>query len=253
MANPDRRLAGWRSTSMAFVIQAAICSSLAAETTPATIVDQRSTKQPFEQIALAPAAETSLELKVRTGGHVFRNSLAEARAVLEELRLFADTARNAIGMGRNITALRRTNNDLRRNLDDYLATRHDLENDLAKVEAKSALLTGIILEQWLLSEQMRRDKAEQNQRLALAKSAWISTTKRLNLLKHKLAEQREKAGILRARTAALAAEIGRTRRAAINLEKDAKAFDADRQAANAKVRRLRHGTSTGLRTILLSP
>jgi hypothetical protein len=57
---------------------------------------------------------------------------------------------------------------------------------------------------------------------------------------------------LRARRAALAAEIGRTRRQVINLKDQTRVLERDREALEATARQLRHGISARLRTLLVS-
>lgn len=253
MANPDRWQVRWRVVAMTFCLQTMISLPLLAETTPSTIVDGQSSMPPLLRIALAPPATgTAPSSRTSMNGSALRNNLDEARAVLEDLRFFADTARRAIEMGRKIAALRLENKELKQNLAKTIDGRHDLDSSLVAFEAKSVLLTRTVLAHWLISERLRQDEAEKDAKLSSAKAAWIETAGRLNALKRQLVDHHDKARNLRAKTAALAAEIGRTRRAIINLEEEARLLDADRQTVQVRIRQLRHGISTRLRTILLS-
>lgn len=253
MANPDRRQVSWLVFTLGLLIQTLLCQSAAAGTSPA-VADRHgaSSKNPAQISTKGPAA---IEIATFSKGTPSKNELParldEARDILEDLRLFTDTAQRALRMGREIKALRAESDHIKQAITDA-GNRHDLISKLAKIEGQSSTLVRKVLAQWLISEQLRHQQTENDERLALTRSAWLATKSRVIRLENQLAEHHQDSRDLRAKTAALAAEIGRTRREIISLKQETHLANHDRRAIEAMTRQLRQDISTGLRTMLLS-
>lgn len=252
MSNPNRSRASWIYPALAFVIQALICFPLAAGTPP-TDPDKpgRSSTKPLQIAAIAPSSITDVvPPRVWMERRDFRRKLDEARAILQELQTFANTAQRAIRMGEKIRALRLDNKRLKQDITDDAVGGHDLKRDLFETDIKTSSLTETVVANWLISMRLRHQSTVDDSRLISAKVTWVKAEERLASLRRQVAEHRNNARNLRAKSAALAAEIGRTRRQIINLKEETRLTDDDRQAIETMTRQLRHEVSAGLRTLL---
>lgn len=253
MATPDQGQVSWLVFTLGLLIQTLLCLPAAAGTPPA-ITDRHgaSSSSPAQMSTDGPATiETAILSKETPPKNELRARLDEARDILEDLRLFADTAQRTLRIGREIKALHAENDHIRQAITDA-GNRHDLVSKLAKIEAQSSTLARNVLTQWLISEQLRHQQTVKDDRLALTRSAWLATKNRVTRLQNQLAEHRQDSRNLRAKTATLAAEIGRTRREIISLKQETHLANHDRRAIEAITRQLRQNISAGLRTMLLS-
>jgi septal ring factor EnvC (AmiA/AmiB activator) len=234
-------------------IQALLCWPLAAGTVQATDPENQrpSVDNTIRIAALSPSTASGV---LPPAGHLdtagFRKKLAEARAILEDLRTFAGTAQQAIRSGERISSLRLENQRLKQEVTDQADGRQDLERDLVDTQALSSHLTGIVVDNWLTWLKLIDQDEADDRWFVAARADWLETERHLLALREQVKAMRKVTHDLRARRAGLAAEIGRTRRQIINLEDQTRVLEDDRQGLETMARELRHEISARLRTIL---
>ncbi len=252
MSDPSKWQFNWLFAMLTTTIQILLCSHLAAETISMVPSDDRGSLPELRQIvALAPSASTATSSSINDiKASLLRKKLVEARAILEDLRSFADTAQKTIRMSEEIKTLHQKNKRLKKAIIDHTRGRQNLAHGLIKAEAEIDSLTRAIVANWLMSLRVERQFTADDSRLTSARMTWIETENRLILLKHGLAQHRDNTRNLRVKSAALAAEIGRTKRQIINLQRETSLSNDDRQSIETMTRQLRHDVSSQLRTLL---
>lgn len=175
-----------------------------------------------------------------------RTRLNQARDVLEELRVFAGTARGIIEMGQEIAELREDNRRLQQALASSIESRDNLHQKLAGIETRPTLLLQTVLAHWLVSEHLSRRDVLLDQRLNTTIAGWAASQNRLDALARLLEKRRSQARDLRAKTAALTVEIARTRREIFYAQQETRLAQAERQAIELSTKRLRQQRSADL-------
>lgn len=254
MSNPKAWQMNRACFALAFLIQALLCFPLAAGTSP-TDRDgrERSWIKPLEVTAIIPSATSGiLPPADRMERKQFREKLDEARTILEALRSFASTAQRAIQAGEKISTLRLENKRLKQGIADHRDSRRELERDLVDVEALKSSLTGTVVANWLASWELSHQDTADDRKLISARADWVETELRLASLRKQVTAYRKEAHSLRARRAALAAEIGRTRRRVINMQDRTRFLEENRKILETTTRQLRHDVSAWLQLILVA-
>jgi len=174
----------------------------------------------------------------------------EARAVLEDLRRFADAAQQAIEMGQRIKTLRLENERLRQGIADFETDGHQLQRHLFDETAETSRLMKAITANWILTLKLKHQDQTADHRLILARDALTTSKKRLASLYKRVDERHNAIQDLRAKSAALAAEIGRMRRQIIISHQETRLIEQKSQAIDISIRELRHLVSARLRALL---
>lgn len=254
MSNANRSEASKIGITLAFAIQMLLCFPLAAGASPAAS-DQPCGALPatLQIAAIAPSA-TAVPAPGQVWMHQtdLRRKLDEVRDILQELLSFADTAQRAIQMGRKIKALRLENKRLKRDLAEDTINEYGLEANLAKAETEGNRLTGTVVANWLTSIRVDHQSAVDESRLTAAKAAFAQSDLQLASLRREVAKHRSNARDLRAKSAALAVEIGRMRRQIANVKRETRLTEDERLAIETTIMQLRHEVSAGLRTMLVA-
>ncbi|MGI9452232.1 MAG: hypothetical protein ACR2QH_16575 [Geminicoccaceae bacterium] len=175
----------------------------------------------------------------------------EARAVLEDLRSFADSAQRVILMGQKIRKLRLENERLKQSIAAIEEGDHHVEGHLDEIGAKTTRLTKAIITNWILALELKHQGSADDDRLDLANAALAKSEERLATLRKQVDERRSTVHDLRVKSAALAAEIGRMKRQAILSNQETRRNEGHQLATELAIRQLRHAVSARLRTLLV--
>ena len=243
----------WLMLGIAFLIQAISSAPLTAAAPSDPSGDLQERKADLVQtVALQPFPAHDEASEVLSDEQLeFQRRVEEARALLAEFKRIADIAQHALHMEGRIKALRRDNARLKRRIRRDRDDARRLRQGLISMRDDAATMTAEIVRNWLLDVNHADQLAVDQDRLSSAEHAWQETTAKLAALRHRADQQRERLQSLRARKAALAAEIGRTRREIVNLEATSRLADHDRLTIDLDSAQLRHDVAAWLRTILV--
>lgn len=182
--------------------------------------------------------------------HDVQGKIAEAKAILQELRDFATTAKHAIDLGNRLKILRLANQRLRRDIEREKVASKVHRQHTHPDQADIADKIRTVVDNWLAATRLKHVNELRSERLASAERAWRQTENRAILLKKLAAELRADVQALRAERAALAVELGRTRREIASVTTEARSDERDLLTIEARTMALRNHVSSGLRTIL---
>ena len=249
MCYRDLWLTRWVYVTMGFAVLALFCPP-AAGTSPINQSQPSESSTPLLQLsAISPSAgHTASPPEDWREGNRLRQRMNEARAVLEDLRRFADSAQRAILMGQKLKKIRRENERLKQAIEDG---GHHVESWLDENGAKTTRLTKATVANWILTLELKHQASAADDRLNLAHAALAKSEERLASLRKQVDERRSAVHDLRAKSAALAAEIGRTRRQIVLSDQETRRHEDHQSAAESAIRQLRHAVSARLRTLLI--
>ncbi len=238
--------------AMALLIPLFFCFPLSAEERPSrpAPLDEMAPKS-LKFAALAPSdGDIAAVPGDGSGRRELRGKLDQAIALLKDLRYYGDTAQQIILMADDVRALRSENQHLEQAIADEMIIRDRLNQKRIGTQAGISSLAATVVANWLEAQALSHDIARHDKRLITIGADWATSEARLALLQRQAAHHSRETGALRARSAALAAEIGRTRRQIINVTREIRAVDDDRQAINMATRQLRHDVAAKLRFML---
>lgn len=242
-----------RATLMAVLVLPLLLSgpstAIAAATQLASPI--AATKNAQDVAALFPPAsalEASSDVDEQDRG--VQGRIAEAKAILQELRDFANTAKYAVDLGNRLKVLRLANQRLKRDIEKEKVASKAHRQHTHPDQADTANKVRIIVDNWLAATRLKHVNRLRRERLAAAELAWRQTESRAILLRELAAELRADVQALRAERAALAVELGRTRRQITAVTTETRSSERDRLTIEARTMALRNNISSGLRTIL---
>ncbi len=252
MSMPSHQRASVPSVTIALLIPLFLCFPLAAEELRIRphLSDDAFSKN-LEIAALTPpAGDLAAKSAVGSKRRELRGKLDKLKDVLEELRFYGDVAQQIIHMAEEVRALRAANLDLEHAIAEETIIRNRLDQKRLETQAAVGRLAASVVANWLTLETLNQDIAKQDNRLIAIEADREASDAQLTHFQMQVIHHGHETGKLRAKSAALAAEVGRTKREIINVTRENRAIDIERQAIDAATQQLRHDIAARLRLML---
>ncbi len=253
MSNPNVWRLCWAYITLASLLLMLLSQPVEAEFPSKELVNSHDSLANILKVSAIPTSETDttapMEEWTKKGKPPRR--LDEAKAVLEELRSFADTAQQAIWMGRRIKMLRLENKRFRQAIADYEKGNHDFERHLIEIEGETSSFTKTVVANWITTLRLKDEDRSRPTRLKLARDALTKSEERLASLNKQIDERFRMIHNLRVKSDTLAAEIARIERQIVISDQGMRRIADNSHAIEMAIRELRHTLSSRLRALLV--